>query len=177
MQEFDLPKAAKVTIVALLAAILFFPVFGKLADRRATPSTPPVQEVPAPAPAPTSELAPPSFQIAQPRSSGAIEAAFRNHSDRLPVVETGTVSRILSDDNEGSRHQRFIVKLASGHTVLIAHNIDIAPRVNNLREGDQVTFSGLYEWNEKGGVVHWTHHDPSGRYSGGYLQHNGSSYQ
>jgi len=175
MQEFELPKAAKVTIAAILAAILFFPLIGQLADKRAAPSAPPAQEAPAPATAPLP--APPSFQVAQPRSSGAIEAAFRNHSDRMPVVETGTVSRILSDDNEGSRHQRFIVKLASGHTVLIAHNIDIAPRIGSLREGDQVTFSGLYEWNDKGGVVHWTHHDPSGRYGGGYLQHNGSHYQ
>ena len=171
MQEFDLSKAAKARIAAILAAILFFPLIGQLADKRATPSAPPVQEAPAPA------SALPSVQVAQPRSSGAIEAAFRNHSDRLPVLETGTVSRILSDDNEGSRHQRFIVQLASGHTVLIAHNIDIAPRISSLREGDQVTFSGLCEWNDKGGVVHWTHHDPSGRYGGGYLQHNGNHYQ
>lgn len=92
-------------------------------------------------------------------------------------METGTVSKMLPDDNDGSRHQRFLVRLPSGHTVLIAHNIDIAPRVNSLREGDQVTFFGQYEWNDKGGVVHWTHHDPQGRYSGGYLLHNGMTYQ
>jgi hypothetical protein len=92
-------------------------------------------------------------------------------------MESGTVSRILPDDNQGARHQKFIVTLASGHTVLIAHNIDIAPRIGNLRQGDQISFSGLYEWNEKGGVVHWTHHDPSGRHGGGYLQHNGMTYQ
>ncbi len=87
-------------------------------------------------------------------------------------MESGVVSHILPDDNQGSRHQRFTVRLASGLTVLIAHNIDIAPRIGNLREGDRIAFSGLYEWNDKGGVVHWTHHDPSGRYGGGYLQHN-----
>ena len=92
-------------------------------------------------------------------------------------MESGVVSHLLSDDNQGARHQRFIVSLASGHTVLIAHNIDIASRINGLREGDQITFSGLYEWNDKGGVVHWTHHDPSGRYGGGYLQHNGMYYR
>jgi hypothetical protein len=92
-------------------------------------------------------------------------------------MESGTVSRILSDDNQGSRHQRFIVSLASGHTVLIAHNIDLAQRINSLREGDPITFSGVYEWNDKGGVVHWTHHDPAGRHAAGYLQHGGIIYQ
>ena len=92
-------------------------------------------------------------------------------------MESGVVSRILSDDNDGSRHQRFIITLGTGHTVLIAHNIDVAPRIGGLREGDQISFSGMYEWNEKGGVVHWTHHDPSGRYNGGYLLHNGAYYQ
>lgn len=133
--------------------------------------SPPGTVQPSAPPAP-----PPAFAIPK-NSSGVIENAYQNQASNLPVMETGVVSRILSDDNDGARHQRFILSLASGHTILIAHNIDIAPRINNLREGDQVTFSGLYEWNEKGGVVHWTHHDPSGRYGGGYLQHNGMYFR
>ena len=125
----------------------------------------------------TARSAAPSVPAAPARSSGVIENAFRNHAGNLPVTESGVVSRVLPDDNQGSRHQRFIVTLASGHTVLIAHNLDIAPRINDLRVGDQIVFSGIYEWNDKGGVVHWTHHDPSGQYGGGYLQHNGMAYQ
>ena len=79
----------------------------------------------------------------------------------------GTVSRILPDDNDGSRHQRFILRLSSGRTLLIAHNIDLAPRVSSLRTGDTVSFNGEYEWNDKGGVIHWTHHDPQGRHAAG----------
>jgi len=89
----------------------------------------------------------------------------------------GTVSRILSDDNDGSRHQRFILRLGSGQTVLIAHNIDLAPRVASLRTGDAVSFYGEYEWNDKGGVIHWTHHDPQGLHAAGWLEHNGQRYQ
>ena len=89
----------------------------------------------------------------------------------------GIVIRILSDDTQGSQHQRFILKLASGKTLLIAHNIDLAPRINSLREGDSVEFYGEYEWNSKGGVLHWTHHDPRGRHENGWLKHDSSTYQ
>ncbi|MEJ0036012.1 MAG: DUF3465 domain-containing protein [Gammaproteobacteria bacterium] len=93
-------------------------------------------------------------------------------------VETmGVVERVLADDNSGSRHQRFIVRLPSGQTLLIAHNIDIAPRLEGLARGDAVSFSGIYEPNDKGGVVHWTHHDPSGRHASGWIEHKGQRYQ
>ena len=62
-------------------------------------------------------------------------------------------------------------------TLLIAHNIDIVPRIDNLRVGDRVTFNGVYEWNDKGGVVHWTHRDPSGNHATGWLKHKGKTYE
>jgi hypothetical protein len=89
----------------------------------------------------------------------------------------GTVVRVLPDDTSGSRHQRFIVRLPSGQTVLIAHNIDIAPRVDGIAAGDAVQFSGEFEENDKGGVVHWTHHDPSGRHPDGFIVHRGRTYR
>ena len=85
--------------------------------------------------------------------------------------------KILADDNKGSRHQKFIVKLASGQTVLIAHNIDLARRINSINIGDSIEFYGEYEWNAKGGIVHWTHHDPAGRHKDGWLKHNGVLYK
>ena len=88
-----------------------------------------------------------------------IESAWEQERSGIWVEDRGTVERTLRDDNEGSRHQRFIVRLASGHTVLIAHNIDLARRVPIAR-GDAISFRGKYEWNQQGGVVHWTHHDP-----------------
>ena len=89
----------------------------------------------------------------------------------------GIVTKLLADDNEGSRHQRFILTLPSGQTLLVAHNIDIAPRLDSLRPGDSVEFNGVYEWNAKGGVIHWTHRDPSGRHQAGWLRHAGRTYQ
>ncbi len=103
--------------------------------------------------------------------------AYRNHQSNLQVSGTGEVVKLLPDDLEGSRHQRFILQLSSGITILIAHNIDLAPRLNSLRTGDSVSFNGEYEWNNKGGVVHWTHRDPKGHHPHGWLEHNARRYQ
>ena len=93
------------------------------------------------------------------------------------IKGVGRVTRILADDNQGSRHQRFILTLPSGHTLLVAHNIDLAPRINSLRAGDTIEFYGEYIWNDKGGILHWTHHDPKGSHPGGWLKHNNELYQ
>jgi len=107
----------------------------------------------------------------------ALTNAFNSHASNIQVQGQGIVIKILSDDNDGSRHQRFITRLGSGQTILIAHNIDLAPRLSSLREGDAVEFNGVYEWNSKGGMVHWTHLDPANRHSSGWLKHNGQTFQ
>ena len=110
-------------------------------------------------------------------SDQVIASAFENHRSNLRIEGQGIVSKILSDDVEGNRHQRFIIRLDSGRTLLVAHNIDLAPRVASLREGDKVMFNGEYEWSPKGGVIHWTHRDPSGRHATGWIKHGGQTYQ
>jgi hypothetical protein len=91
------------------------------------------------------------------------------------IEDTGVVRRLLSDDNDGSRHQRFVVRLKTAQTLLIAHNIDIAGRIP-LGIGDRVRFRGLYEWNDLGGLVHWTHHDPHGLEDGGWVRFRSREY-
>lgn len=107
----------------------------------------------------------------------ALAAAFERRQSDVQVQGSGRVSRILADDNEGSRHQRFIVQLPSGQTVLVAHNIDLADRVASIKSGDPVEFYGEYEWNERGGVIHWTHRDPQGVHQAGWIKHGGRTYQ
>lgn len=107
----------------------------------------------------------------------AIRQAFDGKLSNQQVTGKGTVLKVLPDDREGARHQRFILQLPVGITVLIAHNIDLAPRIANLRTGDTVEFNGEYEWNSKGGVIHWTHHDPRGQHEAGWLRHDGTTYQ
>jgi hypothetical protein len=107
----------------------------------------------------------------------ALAAAFENHRSNVQVQGSGHVAKVLADDNDGSRHQRFIVRLDSGQTVLVAHNIDLANRVASLDSGDRVEFYGEYEWNEQGGVIHWTHRDPQHSHVDGWIKHNGHTYE
>ena len=107
----------------------------------------------------------------------AIAAAYRAQRSDVQVSASGTVKRVLRDDLDGSRQQRFLLRLDNNQTLLIAHNIDLAPRIPNLLAGDRVAFFGEYEWNNQGGVVHWTHHDPAGRHVDGWLKHAGRTYQ
>jgi hypothetical protein len=128
--------------------------------------------------------------IARPASTGAetnaasagaqdavLARAFAERTSNLEVEGQGTVTQVLADDTSGARHQRFIVRLATGQTLLIVHDIDVAPRVSSLQVGDVVSFKGEYVWNAQGGLVHWTHHDPTGGHPAGWIKHNGQTYQ
>ncbi|WP_324778998.1 DUF3465 domain-containing protein [Thiobacillus sedimenti] len=148
-------------LLAALAAAAYFawaPGAGTLPRSEPTPVTPG-----------------PSTSAAE--GDAVLDRAFTQRLSRVQVAGEGTVARMLRDDRDGSRHQRFILRLASGRTVLVAHNIDLAPRLDALRVGDTVAFYGEYEWNPKGGVIHWTHRDPHGRHPDGWLRHDGRVYQ
>jgi Protein of unknown function (DUF3465) len=110
-------------------------------------------------------------------SDQVLSTAFAIHRSGFQVEGEGTVSRVLPDDNDGGRHQRFILQLGSGQTLLVAHNIDVAPRMESLHVGDRVQFNGQYEWNAQGGVIHWTHRDTAGHHLNGWLKHAGRTYQ
>jgi hypothetical protein len=115
--------------------------------------------------------------VAADGSNAALENAFAHRLSNQQLEGQGTVVKTLADDNNGSRHQRFIVRLDSGRTLLVSHNIELAPRLDSLRAGDVVAFYGEYEWNPKGGVIHWTHLDPQGRHPAGWIKHGGRTYQ
>lgn len=106
-------------------------------------------------------------------------AAFKTKKSKLWLQLTAQAVKILSDDNKGIRHQRFIVKTLTGHSVLIVHNIDLAPRVP-VALGDRISAYGEYIWNQKGGLLHFTHHNPRPQrkpYRGGWIVHHGQKYR
>ncbi len=118
-----------------------------------------------------------NISLSSQSSDSTLQKAYKNRQSDLQVQGKGFVIKLLRDDLKGSRHQKFILKLNTGQTLLISHNIDLAPRIDILRTGDTVEFYGEYEWNSKGGVIHWTHHDPDGRHIGGWLKHKDKTYQ
>ena len=109
--------------------------------------------------------------------AGAIIEAFNAHRNLPQVQGSGIVVKVLKDDTKGLQHQKFLLKVSDNITILIAHNIDLASRVDNLHEGDIVGFKGEYIYTPKGGTVHWTHKDPRGNHAAGWLQHNGKKYE
>jgi len=88
----------------------------------------------------------------------------------------GTIIKILKDDLKGSRHQKFLIKIAPDISLLVSHNIDLAQRVP-VNKGDAISLRGRYEWNHRGGLIHWTHHDPKGKKQGGWIQFDGKIYR
>lgn len=105
-----------------------------------------------------------------------MNSSFSKRDTGSWIEVTGFVRRLLSDDNDGSRHQRFILDIGAGRTLLIAHNIDLVERVP-LGLGDRVRLRGMYEWNDLGGLVHWTHHDPLGVEDGGWIRYRTRVYK
>jgi len=103
--------------------------------------------------------------------------AYKNRQSDIQVNASGKVSHILPDDNKGSRHQKFILQITPSLTILIAHNIDLSKRITAIKKGDSVEFFGEYEYNDRGGLVHWTHKDPKGYHVDGWLKHKGLVYE
>lgn len=98
-----------------------------------------------------------------------LRAAANDPNAKFWTNIQGTVIKNLQDDQEGDRHQKFLVAVTKDITLLVSHNLDVANRVP-VREGDTVKVRGEYVWNNRGGVIHWTHHDPKGRKAGGWIE-------
>ena len=123
-------------------------------------------------PAPSGQQSP----AAKADGSERVARAYARRESRVWVELEGEVQRVLGDDRDGARHQRFVLELDSGQTLLVAHNIDLAARVP-LAPGAKVRVRGRYEWNARGGVLHWTHHDPDRIRQGGWIEHRGRRYR
>lgn len=150
---------------------------------RTPPQTPPERKniLMGQAPGATYEGPPafaPNYEAAGMDSTDdlSLVTAQNQRARNVRVTVTARVRRLLPDDRKGNPHQRFLLGLSNGTTVLVAHNIDLAPYVP-LQQGDTVTICGEYIWNEKGGVLHYTHHTTNSHHQGGYIQYNRQTYQ
>lgn len=104
-------------------------------------------------------------------------AAYQNRITKLQIEGQGMIIKVLKDDDEGSKHQRLLLRVNKDQTLLITHNIDLAPRIPNPKVGEGIKFYGEYVWNNKGGLIHWTHKDPKKRHEDGWLLYQGKRYE
>ena len=118
-----------------------------------------------------------STSVTANMDAGAITEAFSAHRNLPQVQGSGIVVKVLKDDTKCLKHQRFLLKVSDNITILIAHNLDLAPRVEDIHEGDVIVFKGEYIYTPKGGTVHWTHKDPRGNHQSGWLKHKGKTYE
>ena len=111
-------------------------------------------------------------------ANGAARHAFETHADNVELTIDGVVDRVLADQSGPSGpHERFIVRLTDVDlTVLIEHNLAIAPRVP-VSVGERVSVHGEYVWNAQGGLLHFTHHDPQRSHEAGYIDYAGRRYE
>ena len=105
-----------------------------------------------------------------------IRQARNDTNARFWLTLDATVVKKLKDDRKGDQHQKFLIKVADDITLLVAHNIDIADYVP-LSVGDKIRIKGRYEWNHRGGVIHWTHYDQRNHRERGWIYYNGKYYK
>ncbi|MEM7245870.1 MAG: DUF3465 domain-containing protein [Acidobacteriota bacterium] len=165
------PRISKkhLALLGLVAATYF-------ACERTRSSFPPSESTPTTSSSTQSSGTPATTQAASDDVGRRIREAFEQKRMGVMFEGEARVTKVLPDDNKGSRHQRFLIQVEGAPSLLVAHNIDLAPRVP-LKRGDTIQFRGQYEYNDKGGVIHWTHHDPRGRRPGGWLRHEGQDYR
>ncbi len=172
----------QILIVLVVAGLAFVAkkyglVAGDAKSGDSAPHTRQVEDADRPPAAPPSRNKPKTERTTKPKGElSAIDKAYRDKKSEVWLEQSGVVTKLLRDDLEGKKHQKWLVRIESGLTVLFAHNIDIAPRIP-LRPGDKIEFRGRYEYSDRGGVMHWTHKHPTGYHSGGWIDYKGKRYR
>jgi hypothetical protein len=112
---------------------------------------------------------------AQRISCRDVSLAFAARRSHVWLSFSGRVVKMLSDSPGPPTHQRFIVRCSSGMTVLVINDVDVGQRAP-VQLQTHVAVHGEYIWNVEGGLVHFTHHDPSGVAPGGWIVAGGREY-
>jgi len=105
-----------------------------------------------------------------------VEDAFRSRQSSIMAEVTGTVARVLLDDKDDLRNQKFIIRLPNDQSVLVVHDQKAGRRVP-VSVGDTVLVRGEYMWTETGGTLRNTQRDFSPRRLHGWIDHKGDRYQ
>lgn len=71
---------------------------------------------------------------------------------------SGTVTKILPEDNQGLPHQNFVIKDTKGRTMAVNNDTKFGSKVRNLTVGMTLTIRGVEYHDKKADGIHWTHH-------------------
>jgi hypothetical protein len=105
----------------------------------------------------------------------AVQDAYNYRQTGFMAEVDGTVARILMDDKEDPRNQKFTIRLTNGQMLLVIHDQEAAGRVP-VSVGDTVLVRGEYVWTEAGGTLRYTQRDYSPRRLHGWIDHRGERY-
>jgi Protein of unknown function (DUF3465) len=108
---------------------------------------------------------------AQRPDDGAVCAAYSAQRSRVEAVAGGRVTRIFGvRAGRSSPHEGFLMRLDSGCDLVlrVEVNTDFTGEIP-LSSNEPIVVKGEYEYYPRGGVIHWTHHDPRGRHENGYI--------
>lgn len=110
---------------------------------------------------------------------GELRGALATHQCPAEVTFSGTVTSnpiFFHSQRSGLTHEAFDVRTPSGLQAEVVDNVDIGPRIP-VHPGEPVTVRGEYV-RDAGAthIVHFTHHDPSGRHAGGFVDAGGRRY-
>lgn len=104
-----------------------------------------------------------------------VARAYTTKKSGVMAEVEGVVTRILMDDNDGSRQQQFVINLQNGQMILIKHSADHSNRIP-LAVKDVVAVKGTYYWSEAGGIIRWTSDEAGSGYEPGWVEHEGARY-
>ncbi|WP_193755572.1 DUF3465 domain-containing protein [Psychromonas sp. psych-6C06] len=106
-----------------------------------------------------------------------IEFLYKQQRGGVLVTSVGRITKILDNQQTPYVSQRILIRLSSGRKILIQHNLNEAPAVNNLAIGEMITFSGIYNWNSQGGMINATHQIADLPQRSGWLKYQDITYQ
>lgn len=106
--------------------------------------------------------------------------AWRAQRSHVEVTASGVIARDLGTrSGVSAAHEGFLLHLAGasgrGLTVRVEANVDFTGAMP-IAAGEPVVVRGEYEFDPRGGVIHWTHRDPRGRHPDGFIQIQNKRY-
>lgn len=114
----------------------------------------------------------------RPTQQAVLERALRDKAQDQLLVVVGWVTGILPDvERDGVSYQRFEVRLVNRQHLLIEHDLHRSTRVEGIKAGSELLIRGRYFWNEQGGVLRYTHHDPEQKRPDGWIRFKHRNYE